>query len=90
MRGEQDDLAGETLLLDHGHDDLLRRGVDAVHRLVEQQDVRLLGERAGDEDALLLAAGELPDLRVGVVQHVDFGERVADDLAVVVAGAAEP
>ena len=45
-------------------DDLLRAGVDAVHRLVEQQHVGLLRQRARDEHALLLAAGELADLRV--------------------------
>jgi hypothetical protein len=34
-------------------------GVEIGERLVEQQDVRLHGQRAGERDALLLAAGEL-------------------------------
>ena len=40
---------------------LARVHVDAREGLVEQQDVRLLGERPGEEHALLLAAGELAD-----------------------------
>ena len=35
--------------------------VHAGEGLVQQQDVRLLGQRPGEEDALLLAAGELAD-----------------------------
>jgi hypothetical protein len=34
-------------------------GVEVGQRLVEQQDLRLQHQRAGDGDALLLAAGEL-------------------------------
>ena len=40
---------------------LARVHVDAGEGLVQQQHVRLLGERAGEEHALLLAAGELAD-----------------------------
>ena len=39
------------------------RLVDAGERLVEEQDRRVLDERAGDEHALALAAGELAELR---------------------------
>ncbi len=34
-------------------------GIEVRQRLVEQQDVRLRGKRAGEGDALLLPAGEL-------------------------------
>ena len=37
----------------------LHRGVERRGRLVEQQDLRLQDQRAGDRDALALAAGEL-------------------------------
>ena len=67
------DLAGEAHLVrdaDHGHavlgeadhgvEHLLDHlGVERDGRLVEQHDLRLHAQRAGDRDALLLAAGEL-------------------------------
>ena len=40
---------------------LARADVHAREGLVQQKHVRLLGERAGEEHALLLAAGELAD-----------------------------
>jgi len=52
----QHNFSREPLLLDDREDHVLRAGVDAVHRLVEQQDVRLLAERSRDEYTLLLAA----------------------------------
>ena len=46
----------------------LRRGlrlhVDAVHRLVEENDAAFLGERAGKEHSLLLAERHFADRRV--------------------------
>ena len=41
--------------------------VERAERLVEQQHARLVDERAGDGDALLLTAGELGHVAVGVV-----------------------
>ena len=41
---------------------VLRRLVEAGERLIEQKDMRLLRQRAGEESALLLAAGERADL----------------------------
>ena len=64
-------LPGFALLLDDFQDHLLRARVDAVHRLIEQQHVGLLRERAGDEHSLLLSAGELADLRVPRFEHAD-------------------
>ena len=43
---------------EQGGDVELVAEIERRRRLVEQQDVRLLGQRAGDDDALLLAAGE--------------------------------
>ena len=36
-----------------------QRGVEVGERLVEQQELRLLDQRAGERHALLLAAGQL-------------------------------
>ena len=61
---------------------LLGAHVDAGEGLVEQQDVRLLGERAGEKDALLLPAGELADRPPGEVGDAELLERAAHRLAV--------
>src|SRR5262249_20165073 len=46
-------------LSDHVLDRLGRGGMEAGGRLIEQEDLRLLGERGGERKPLLLAAGEL-------------------------------
>ena len=51
------------------------------------QDVRLAGERAGDEDPALLPAREGADLGGGAVGEADDVERAGDDLPV---GGAQP
>ena len=55
----------------------LRRGdeVHAVRRLVEHEDVRLADQRAGDQRALLLPAGEGAERLVGEVADADVLER---------------
>ena len=50
---------------------LLARRVEVAGRLVEQQHARPHDERAGDRDALLLAAGELRRQVVGAVGEAD-------------------
>ena len=52
------------------HPDAQER-VERRERLVEQEDLRLGDERAGERDALLLAAGELGRKPLGVARHVD-------------------
>ena len=51
-------------LREHALDLRRARAVDARQRLVEQQQRRVLDERAGDQDALALAAAERPEARV--------------------------
>lgn len=63
--------------------DLLVKGdlageVDALDRLVEDEDIRPGEQRAGDEDALQLAAGERRDLCVEQVFDTRLGERLAE------------
>ncbi len=58
-------------------------GVEGGHRLVQQQQVRLVDEGAGQGHALLLAAGEL--LRaalahVGELEHLQGGVHAAGHL----------
>ncbi len=63
--------------------------VDAGGRFIQEQDARRGDEGAGDEDALLLAAGEAADGLVGEVVHADFFEGVHDFGAVGFVVAAE-
>ena len=52
--------------------------VERAERLVEQQHLGTVDDRAGQRDALLLAAGELRGLAVGEVAELDQLERVVD------------
>ena len=58
--------------------------VEGRGRLVHQQDIRLHGERTGDADALLLAAGEgeggFFEPVLDLVPDGGAGERLLDDL----------
>ena len=56
--------------------------VDAGERLVEQDHPAVLRQRPGEEDALLLAAGQFADLALAEVAHADAGERRVDRRAV--------
>ena len=55
------------------------RRVERAERLVEQHQRRADRERAGERDALLLAAGELVRVAVGVPVEADHLEQFADD-----------
>ncbi len=52
--------------------------VDAGEGLVEQDDPAVLGQRAGEEDPLLLAAGQFADLALAEIAHADTGKRGCD------------
>ena len=52
--------------------------VERAERLVEQQHLRLLGERAGERDALALAAGELVRLALGERRQLDQLQHLLD------------
>ncbi len=53
-------------------------GVERRERFVEQQHLRLDGERAGKRDALLLAAGHLVGEAVGEMIELDQAEHFLD------------
>ena len=58
------------------------RDVDAGHGLVEQVELRIGGDGAGEEDAPALAARQRPDLAVDGIGHADRLERRGDALAI--------
>ena len=66
----------------HPHRRDLVGEVEERGRLVEEQDARLLRERAGEEDAAPLAAGEGVEAAVGEVDEVARRERAVDRAAV--------
>jgi hypothetical protein len=66
---------------------LLRLGVDARRRLVEDEERGLAGECLGDEGALLHPAGERPNRAVREGCEADAVDRLRDERAVF---AAEP
>ena len=49
-------------------------GVERARRLVEQEDLGIHGQCAGDGHALLLAAGDLARLGVDIGRHTDLFE----------------
>jgi hypothetical protein len=52
--------------------------VEVRHRLVEQQQLRIDGERAPERDALPLAAGKLRHRPAGEALHLQKGEQLVD------------
>ena len=60
---------------------LAQAQVERAERLVEQQRARAVDQRAGQRDALRLAAGELAGLALGQVAELDELERVGGALA---------
>ena len=68
----------------------LRFGVDTGDRLVEDQELGITDERFGDEDALLLSAGELVHAPAPQFRERDGAQRVVDGIAVRGAGPSPP
>ncbi len=61
--------------------------VEAVERLVEDEQLRLAHERLGDQQPLLLTARELPDRARGVTGGIDELDHVLHTLALAAASA---
>src|SRR5439155_16448151 len=78
----RDEQHGDLLLFaDAAHecgDRGLVRQVEAVERLVEQQQLRPPDQRLGDQQALLLAAGEFPDRPAGIGGGADELDHLRD------------
>jgi hypothetical protein len=69
---------------------LAQAQVERPERLVEQQGARAVDQRAGERDALLLAAGELAGLALAEVAELDQLERLAGARADLVAADLAP
>ena len=62
---------------------LLPPDIERARRLVEQEQVRLLGKRPGEHSALALAAGQRVELAVGELDQIEPRERRLGGRAVV-------
>jgi len=81
MRDEQDgDPLGAADLLDERGDGALVRQVEAVERLVQEEELRSPNERLRDEESLLLAAGERAERTFRVALGSDERDRLAHPL----------
>ena len=69
-------LPSSTRPLEEAEDRVGGLGVEVAGGLVGGEDRRVVGERAGDGDALLLAAGERGGQLVRLVGHLDLLEQV--------------
>ena len=83
-------LARGAQRLEQLHNGALGRGVHPLKWLIHKVDLRVLHQGAGQKGALLLAAGKLGNLAVGIVGHAHLGQRGQRGLAFARAGAAEP
>lgn len=79
MQGQQDGGGQAAQGAKHGQ---LGADVEVVGGLVQDEEGWLLGEGAGDEDALALAAGEPVEGAVGQVDGVDRDEGGVDEFGV--------
>jgi hypothetical protein len=73
---EHRQVVGLGQALQQAHDVLGRLGIEARHRLIGEERARPLGKRAGDGDALGLAAGKRAGALSGKVDQPDLVEIV--------------
>ena len=86
----EDGFAAGVKALEKLDDGLLGGGVDGGEGFVHEVDFGILDEGAGEEDPLLLAAGELGDLAVGELADADLFEGGAGLFTLGFADAFEP
>ena len=90
VRRDQDAAALASQLVEKAFEQVGARLVDARERLVEEEDRRVLDERAADEHALPLAAGELAELLLRQVAQADALQRRKPERALAAAERAPP
>ncbi len=76
MRGQQDRLLAALELLDDVVDFAAHLRIEAGGRLVEKYDLRIVHQRHGQRQALLLAAGEMAVERVALFFELESAQQV--------------
>ena len=61
---------------------VLGRNIQACSRFIQYQDLGLLSQGPGDKDALLLAAGQLPESMICVRFHPDLSQGLHGDVTI--------
>src|SRR4051794_16938501 len=89
VRGEQHAVAGSRERTDLAHDLALVAEVEARGRLVEHDELRLLGERAGEQHELALATGDHGVGALGKVIDAEANERLPRYFAIMRRGPGE-
>ncbi|MNY14168.1 hypothetical protein D3C86_1473360 [compost metagenome] len=89
MGGDQHDPALVAQRLQKRDDLLFRCHIDTGERLVQQDHLTLLRQRAGQKHPLLLPARELTDLALAIIEHVDAFQRLFHHLVVAFRGDAQ-
>ena len=89
MGRDQHDPALVPQLPQQLHDLILGLYIDAGEGLIQQDNLAVLGQGAGEEHALALTAGKLADLPLPVIQHVHPRQSLFDRLMIRCGGAAQ-
>lgn len=90
MSGYQHRTASPLQLVEDVGDDAPGLGVDGVERLVEEEELCLLGQRPGKQHSLLLAAGELAQLPRRQVVEGELAEHSTHNLPVLAPRTPQP
>ena len=77
VRDENDGVAALVKVLEQRHDFFAGFGIEIAGRFVRQNDRRIVHQRAGDGDALALAAGKLVGLVMNAIAQADVGQAPA-------------
>src|SRR5262245_34759889 len=89
MRGEQDRAALVAEFAKNVPKLAARLRIESRRRLIEKQQLRIAHQRAGDGEALLLAAGKFADMRLTFLGEVHLGDDLVGVLAVLIEAAKE-
>jgi len=81
VRGDHDVDAAVTDLADQSEHPLAMRRIEPVRRLVEEDELRVAKERAGDPQPLLHAERVRRELAVGTLAEVNQGQEPIENLA---------
>ena len=89
MRREQHRRPAQVRIVENLEHLLREVGIEIAGRLVGDQHERIVDQRTGDRDALLLATGKLQRVVIDLVLQIDRAERAVRFLLVLLRGKAD-
>ena len=90
MGGHDHGLALVAEILQDAEDGVLRRGIHTTHRLVEEEEVGILGQDPCQENPLQLTAGKLPHMVLRMVEEIHALQRLPHSYPILGPRAASP